>query len=95
MTSTQRDIEVRSLDDEQHARYDEAQRCGASHDDAMEAALCYGPPAAPKRNSPEITKPARDLAVGDVMIGGQTVKSVERSETGNVLARFDDGQTNG
>jgi len=34
--------EIAALSDEQRAYFDEAQRCGASHDDAMEAALSNG-----------------------------------------------------
>jgi len=34
--------EVLDLDDAQRALYDEATRCGASHNDAMEAAKTYG-----------------------------------------------------
>jgi hypothetical protein len=33
------DTQVGNLDDEQHARYEEAIRCGATHEDALEAAI--------------------------------------------------------
>lgn len=53
--------DTKSLTGEQRARYDEAVNCGATHNDAMEAALYYGPATEPTPRPKRRTTESADV----------------------------------
>jgi len=66
MTTTRKqDAEIVALTDDQWGRYDEAKRCGATHDDAMDAAHT-GPAPRKAKADAEIDAIADSIISGEV-----------------------------